>query len=235
MNNYIIIFCFLIIARFSFAQFQYNACSGLVASSQYQMIGLKGNLEFAYPLSLQSRILARISLSLLEEEGLLSERSNTNGYYGINDYRRMNFIALFTDKGYVDQGLIIFKTKPDKIQVQMYELAFNKDLLVKQSNSIICGVGLNLANLDITKIRYALIPDEIIDPLLGSTNQPILIPIFQYQRFFDLGGTLELRYARKLNKTISILATSDLSYFPKSENLIYSFNLGVSFNASLSK
>lgn len=105
---------------------------------------------------------------------------------------------------------------------------YRYQLYHKSRTSLVVGLGLHASWRDEMEIQSILKPISI--DIIGGIETNVLIPVYQYNTYWDAGVSPQISYRFDLSKKMYIQTLHKMYLFPFSENLIYTGTVGLGFS-----
>ena len=147
--------------------------------------GLSTKIDFSLKLNSKYKLTYRLSMANCDKKGLSKRRNETNGAISYWD-SQLNNPAAFWQLTEKEKSLIEFDVNPDKFSSKSFTVYFGKAIYSKNNYFIFTNYGLGLHAVDITRIKYAFIPEYLFGtPFRGEVLEKTVIAVFEFQSYYD--------------------------------------------------
>lgn len=231
-NLFLTLFIFFLFGgQTSFSQVSFYAATGFTYYNNSKMPGFASSIGIGFKQKSRVNYDLYFALSNYERQGLLSLRNGSpKGYYAIVDYRFKNPLVIYSAEGYIDKGLLVLPTKPEKFLAETVLLGLKVNVLKTKKWNFDVPFHVALQQFSFTKIPVVFLPEKIVDILtLIPEPDPVLIPIYEYIDYIDLGIETGIQCKYNINKHLAININPQFAFYPKSKNVYFDLPVGIVF------
>jgi hypothetical protein len=221
----------LVIVSFSVMMFcQGNISAGINFSSRVDqnMMGIGATLKFDILKKDKWSIGVRYSQSF--QQTRISGEYDSETLLFVDHVHKAAFDELFFVQQWkytVNEGILKIHAGPEKVSVSSLGVNLGYYFGTKKNFTLAFTPNINYVNL--TEIEDYIKLDEIQLNLSNTKYYEIVIPVFRYERFIDVGVNLGAEYAFLQGRDLSIGIAAGLNYLIASGLMIGDFGIRFGF------